>query len=199
MASDILQISFDVNDSTCAFVTQLHVIALVDTVFDYIRRQRLSHRQPESPTTPPYHLCIVQPLHRLCPEFRCPQPPPVLDISFFPGVHVEARINFPQMRTAERKLLEVFTDKMLFDPSQKSIEFGRQAGPSSSLRPLLSEVRSPMLLIFFLCRLDDVSDVLVEEQELAQHIVRCQINEQWLSLFGLSLFLSWDIWCSETN
>jgi hypothetical protein len=35
----ILRINLDVNDSICAFVAQMHIIALIDTVFDYNRQQ----------------------------------------------------------------------------------------------------------------------------------------------------------------
>jgi hypothetical protein len=122
------------NDFISAFVAQLHVIALVATVFDHMKNEA----KPRLDEIPQYHLCIVQPIHWAYPPNEYPKRQTFLDFSFMPDVLVETEIDFTKMQANEIKLLDRFTQQMLFEEIDRGIEIGRTAKIFYSLRPLLS-------------------------------------------------------------
>jgi hypothetical protein len=135
---EILKLNSENQDIISAFVTQLHIIALIDTVVDHNRQQKLSYTRQQSDKTPPYHLCIVQPVHWAYPEFKYPVAQSVLDFSFMNELLVETQIPFEKMQITEQKMLEAFTPDMLIEACKKGIDLGKQANAFYSIRPLLS-------------------------------------------------------------
>jgi hypothetical protein len=135
---EILKTNLEFQDIISAFVTQLHIIALIDTVVDYDRQQKLGYTRPKSGAKPPFHLCIVQPVYWADPEFTFPVPQSVWDFSFMPELLVETEIPFAKMQGADQKMLEGFIPGILVEACKTGIELGKQANVFYSIRSLVS-------------------------------------------------------------
>jgi hypothetical protein len=98
---EILKTNLENQDTISAFITQLRIIALVDTVVD-CNRQQHGYTPPKNDTKPPFHLCIVRPVHWVYPELPFPVPPSVLGFWFMPELLVKTEIPFAKMHGRTR-------------------------------------------------------------------------------------------------
>jgi hypothetical protein len=135
---EILKMNPENQDIISAFVTQLHIITLTDTVVDYNWQHKFGHTRPKSDTKPPFHLCIVQLAHWAYPGFTFPVPQSVWHFSFMPEFLVETEIPFAKMQGADQKMLEGFIPDILVEACKTGIELGKQTDAFYSITPLLS-------------------------------------------------------------
>jgi hypothetical protein len=137
---EILNTDLEAGDVISAFVTQLHVVALISTVFYHNRDIRLGYERPRKEVSPAYHLCIVQPMHWAYPEFQYPDSQAQLDFAFLPELLDETRIDFKGMQSTELRLLEGkdFSQDALVKALDRAIELGVQAQLHYTVRPVLS-------------------------------------------------------------
>jgi hypothetical protein len=111
------------------FVTQLHIIALIATVFQHNYDEKLGFTRPRQETVPPYHLCIVQPVHWAYPETDFSLSQTSLDFSFMPELLAETNLDFAAMQAIDRRLLEtdLFSRERLLKEIAIGVEYGFDA------------------------------------------------------------------------
>jgi hypothetical protein len=145
---ELLRINRAAGDVISAFVTQLHIIALIATVFKYNRDPKgeaKSERQ-RSTKTADLHFAIVQPF----PSADDSQS--VFDFSFMPEVTHETEIRFTAMRANDLRLLsnETFSAEHLLEELERGVKLALEAKLPYSARPILAlQMRVGLLLSDF--------------------------------------------------
>ena len=126
---ECLKINNENGDKISAFVTQLHVVALIATVYQY-NRQILDTSPVEEGR---YHISIVQPI-----KYASKLKDSVLQtFSFMPEVARETQIDFNSMHPVALGLLTELSNSLTSE-IELAIQFGCEAGLYYSLRPLHS-------------------------------------------------------------
>ena len=135
---ECLKINKETGDLVSAFVTQLHIIALTDAVFGYVRQKSMKYPREEKTRDPPAHLCVVRPISSTYPKYSYPHKQEYLDFSFMPELLSEIEIDFDSMQDVSFSLLSDFNQQQLLAELQHGVELGLQIGANYTARLLLS-------------------------------------------------------------
>lgn len=139
----ILSINIGVKNYLSAFITQLHIISLVTTVYDYMKEHKRmigqeSTKQEEILPDPPTHLMIVRPLENSDKRYTYTHPQIYLDFNFHPELVDEINIPFKDFQESSFELLGDFDFDMLEKEMVLAFDLGMKADLPYTLRPLAS-------------------------------------------------------------
>lgn len=144
----VLNINVQNGNYVSAFITQMHIVALMATIYDFKRKVELKKagmniilnqsENDELLPDPPFHLMIVQPIENAYPKTAYTHTQPYLDFAFLPEVAEETDMKFEEFTAGTWGLIEEFNFDTLQDEINKAFELGMKAELYYSLRPLLS-------------------------------------------------------------
>lgn len=128
---ECLKINKEDDDYISAFVTQLHIVALMATVY-YNNKPNIEFEKKADQF--PFHLSVVQPI-----MFATKVDDNVeQSFSFMPEVVKETKINFSDMQAVALDLLTDITLEEIFKEINNAIDLGTKADLYYSLRPIES-------------------------------------------------------------
>lgn len=133
-----LSTNADNEDNISAFISQLHIVALVATVYYHnnYEKQTTTNEVADAGAASkfPFHLSVVQPI-----RFAMKVNDNVRDtFEFFPEVAEETQIDFASMNPVALDLLNDMSLEMLITELEKAVEIGLKSSLFYSLRPIHS-------------------------------------------------------------
>ena len=135
---EIVRTNTEANNLISAFVCQLHIVALIETVISEIK----DISQNEESCN--FYLSVVQPIktyYSFLNNSECEYPlSPKNDLSFMPDVLQETDIDIENIKSDEASilLLSDFTIDLLLDSIDKALSIGKKISLHYSMRPLYS-------------------------------------------------------------
>ncbi|OHT09070.1 hypothetical protein TRFO_04644 [Tritrichomonas foetus] len=145
---EIVKVDTELKNFSSAFIAQLHVCALIETVVEQLQKDKNSEKvdkssqksqsnseKAEKDENTGFYLTTTQPMRNSTKAniFNTKQ-----DFSFMPGVLGEAQLDVAKLAKDAETLLSDFTTNLLLDNLDRAIELGKSAQLHYSLRPLHS-------------------------------------------------------------
>ena len=134
----VLQENRNANDHVSAFVTQMHIVALASTVFNFNVLRGYQQKLIPLNEDPPFHLSIVQPISNSYPVYRYKHSQDYINFMFMPETALETEIPIDSFSPAAMELIRIFDFRMLMNEIDTAINICENAHLFYSLRPLIS-------------------------------------------------------------
>ena len=135
--AEIVKVNSDQKNYVSAFVTQIHICALIETVVEQLSEEEYNNQSaPDNYLKDNFYLTTTMPIrnaynNRLLNTKR--------DFSFMPEIlETEAQLNVKSLAKDATSLLTDFNITMLLEALDKALSLGKSAGLFYSMRPLLS-------------------------------------------------------------